>query len=228
MKPNNLMAVEAAVGLWAGTATGDIVTNNFTFTVNEAVPDGDWNGLALPINLSGVDGTISDVTVTLNLSGGFNGDLFADLVHDSGFAVLLNRVGLSSSNSFGYADPGFSSLVLSDTALGGDIHFYGGNGGLPLSGTYQPDGRTVDPVATSPDDFDAAARDAMLSSFQGVTPDGTWVLFLADLGPGGQSTLLSWSLQIVTVPEPATWALALLVGTAVAVSRARRKTGGGS
>jgi subtilisin-like proprotein convertase family protein len=83
-------------------------------------------------------------------------------------------------------------------------------------------------VATSPDDFDAAARDAMLSSFQGVTPDGTWVLFLADLGPGGQSTLLSWSLQIVTVPEPATWALALLVGTAVAVSRARRKTGGGS
>ena len=31
--------------------------------------------------------------MTLNLSGGWNGDLYAYLVHNSGFAVLLNRVG---------------------------------------------------------------------------------------------------------------------------------------
>jgi subtilisin-like proprotein convertase family protein len=221
MKQNKLMAIAAAVGLWAVAASGQTVTNNFFFAANQAVPEGDLNGLALSANLSGMSGEMTNVSVTLNVSGGFNGDLYAYLVHDTGFAVLLNRVGMSSSNSFGYADAGFSSVVFNDAASGGDIHFYGGNGGLALSGTYQPDGRTVNPVTPPPGSYDTAPRDAMLSSFQGVSPDGTWTLFVADLSAGAQSTLVSWDVQIVDVPEPATWALAALGAWLVTLGRAR-------
>ena len=209
-----------AAGLWAGVASGQLVTNNFSFAVNQAVPDGNWNGLALSTNLVGMSGEIADVSVTLNLAGGFNGDLYAYLVHGTGFAVLLNQVGLSSSNSFGYADPGMTGLVLRDTAAS-DIHFYGGNGGLSLTGAYQPDGREVNPGTTPAGSYDAAGRSALLSSFQGGSPDGTWILYLADLSAGQASTLVSWDVQIVDVPEPATWTLAALGGLLVLLRRAR-------
>jgi hypothetical protein len=47
----------------------------------------------------------------------------------------------------------------------------------------------------------------LASSFAGTSGDGTWALFVADLSGGGQSTLVSWGLTVVTVPEPQTWAL---------------------
>jgi hypothetical protein len=149
------------------------------------------------------------VSVRLNLTGGYNGDLYGYLTHDTGFAVLLNRVGLSSSNSFGYADAGFFDLTLNDAALAGDVHFYGGNGGLALSGFFAPDGRAVHPVTTLPTDFETSLRTATLSSFQGLSPDGEWTLFLSDLSLGRESILASWGLDIVTIPEPTVWMLGL-------------------
>jgi hypothetical protein len=47
----------------------------------------------------------------------------------------------------------------------------------------------------------------MLSSFDGTDPNGQWELFLADVSPGSQSTLVEWSLDITTVPEPSILAL---------------------
>ena len=193
---------------------GQIATNSLAFSVNQNVPDADWNGMAMATNLSGMSGTIFDVSVRLNLTGGYNGDLYGYLTHDSGFAVLLNRVGQSSSNSFGYADAGFLSLTLNDAAPAGDVHFYGGNGGLALGGLFAPDGRAVHPVTTPAASFDAALRGATLVSFQGLSPNGEWTLFLADLSLGQESTLVSWGLDLVTIPEPAAW-MACLVGFAL-------------
>ena len=42
------------------------------------------------VNIPGVD-EIESVTVNLNFTGGWNGDLYAHLVHGSGFLVLFNR-----------------------------------------------------------------------------------------------------------------------------------------
>jgi MYXO-CTERM domain-containing protein len=50
----------------------------------------------------------------------------------------------------------------------------------------------------------------MLGSFAGSDPNGTWTLFLADLSSGAQSTVVSWGLDIITVPEPSTVAMGLM------------------
>ena len=162
-------------------------------SVNAGVPDASVVGLASAMNVSTPIGSISKLRVKLNLANGYNGDLYAYLVHDSGFSVLLNRVGKTLIDSFGYGDAGFN-ITLDDQAPNGDIHKYQNvtvpSG--PLTGTWAPDGRDIDPAFVT--DFDP--RTALLSSFQGVNPNGQWILFVADLVAGDVSTLVSWELDI--------------------------------
>jgi subtilisin-like proprotein convertase family protein len=170
----------------------------FQKTVLTDIPDGNPTGLGSTIQVGGLASQLQNITVSLDISGGFNGDLYAYLSHgSSGFAVLLNRVGKTGSDPFGYADAGFS-ITLSDAASQ-DIHGYGGNGGLAFSGNLQPDGRNANPQLV----LDSSPRSAMLSSFIGSDPNGPWVLFVADMaGGGGQATLQDWSIAITAVPEP--------------------------
>jgi len=213
MKTRKLIATAAmmlATTVWPTAAQTN--TELFSFVVaNGVVPDANYSGFAdtQPIIMASPFGTISDVKVTLNISGGYNGDLYAYLVHGSGFAVLLNRPGRTSGNLFGYGDAGFN-LTLSDSAAG-DIHLYGGNGGSTLSGVWQPDGRNVAPATV----LGADTRSALLGSFTDQSANGLWTLFVADFAVGDQSTLQSWGLEITTIPEPAMGVLGILAGALV-------------
>ena len=96
-------------------AQADFVqTFNTGFANGGVIPDGSLTGWSDTRTLVGVPGgPITDVSVTLNLSGGWNGDLYAYLVHSSGFAVLLNRVVRDTGNSPGYSTAGMN-LTLND------------------------------------------------------------------------------------------------------------------
>jgi len=177
-------------------------------TLNTAIPDAtvvDGNNVYHGINFStvpapsGIYGIISDVTVTLNISGGYNGDLYGYLIlgntpGTSPQITLLNRVGLTVDNTDGYGNTGFA-ITLSDAGTAG-LHLYQEHGGEltgQLTGTWQPD-----------------SGDATFNSvFYGQNPNNTWTLFLEDESPGGQSTLISWSLDVTAVPEPVNVALAI-------------------
>jgi subtilisin-like proprotein convertase family protein len=180
--------------------------NNLSATI----PDGDPNGYQNSFALSGLGGPVTHVSVTLNISGGFNGDLYAYLLHNHTNAILLNRVGLSSSSSVGYPDAGFgldaatNSFTLDDLAAH-DVHAYRTfpyalNGSGQLTGVWQPDGRAIDPTSAG-SAFDTATRSNPLGVFNGMDPNGLWSLYIADLSPGGVSTLNGWGLTI-SVPEP--------------------------
>jgi alpha-tubulin suppressor-like RCC1 family protein/subtilisin-like proprotein convertase family protein len=201
--------------------------------VNQPIPDGDLSGLASTINLSGLSDPIGNLQVDLNISGTYNGDLYAYLTHGSGFTVLLNRVGATSGNDLGYGDHGLN-VTFANSAP--DIHNYqvvlAGNGSLPLTGpltgTWGPDGRAVSPLTVT----DADPRSTFLSSFQGLDPNGQWTLFVADVSGGDLQQLNSWSLEVnnvVSLPEGGNTAALLLVSlAAISLAAAYRSAAGGS
>ncbi|MBI5387210.1 MAG: PEP-CTERM sorting domain-containing protein [Verrucomicrobia bacterium] len=224
MKITSLAAL--IVGLAAATAipagAADLATNTFTFAPNMAIPDNSLVGVADSRTVAGQVGIITNLNVSLNISGGYVGDLYGYLTYGSQFAILLNREGRTSTSPYGYLDSGLN-VTLSDSAVNGDIHTYRlvvNPGGGALTGMWQPDGRSVHPYNS----LDTTPRTAMLNSFQGLDPNGTWTLYLADASGGGISTLNSWSLEIITVPEPRTWAL-FAVGTTLMFWLRRKKNG---
>lgn len=185
-----------------------------TFTVNATVPDNDDLGLADYRNISAPGLTeIQSITVGLNFSGGWNGDLYAHLVHGSGFSVLLNRPGRTSGDPDGAGSSGMTILL--DDGAATDVHTAIPTVGL-ATGTYQPDARTEDPLLVT----DTSPRTAFLSNFIGLNPNGTWTLFVADQSPGAVSTLQSWTLNITAVPEPSA---ALLGGLGMVLLLRRRR-----
>jgi subtilisin-like proprotein convertase family protein len=203
----NLKALVIGLGLMMSVSAHAALVTLSSGTLNTAIPDGNVNGLQSTLTFNDAQFTsILDVNVRLNISGGYNGDLYVYLTHGSGFSILLNRTGRTGSDAFGYADAGFSITL--DDAASSDIHNYGGNGGAALTGTWQPDARNVNPATA----LNTDPRTAFLSAFNGLDPNGSWTLFIADLVGGDQSTLVSWELDITAVPEPTTVALGIFGG----------------
>ena len=209
-----LTAVLLATSVFAQTT---FTTN---LTVNTAIPDNDPNGLASAFSLSGFAGTISNLSVAVNITGGYNGDLFAYLTGPGGYAVLLNRVGVTSANPNGYGNTGLAVTFISG---GADIHAYGAgsyptNAAGQLTGNWGVDGRAISPLSLG-NAFDLAGRTALLSSFVGASPNGTWGLFIGDYANGDISTLLNYTVTLTTVPEPGTLALFAFGGLALLTIR---------
>jgi hypothetical protein len=108
-------------------------------------------------------------------------------------------------------DSGFD-ITFEDGAANGDIHEYRNvaspGTGLQLTGTWQPDGRDVDPMTVMASDN----RAAFLSSFNGLDPNGVWTLTAVDRSGHGLSQIQSWGIEYTAVPEPRD---AAIVGAAI-------------
>ena len=163
-----------------------------TGTVNLAVPVNDQLGLTSTLDVGGISGSTTNFTVNLDITGGFNGSLYAYLVSPQDkMLVLLNPAGMGSGNYFGSGN----KVSLNITA-GGQLTY-----------TWVSDSQTIAPLYLASAAFDAAPTSSTLADLDGSNPNGVWTLFVADLAGGGQSTLVSWSLSVVTVPEPQTWTI---------------------
>ena len=145
------------------------------------IPDASVAGVTLNHTISGLIGGINPVAgsvkVRLRISGGYNGDLFGFLVLNNGptstvRAMLLNRIGQDGAHPFGSSGSGFD-VTLSDS---GSTSIHTAPGGA--TGEWKPDGSPLDGI------------------LNGLSAQGTWTLFLADLSGGDTSKLMSWGLDV--------------------------------
>ena len=181
-------------------ANATLYTTNWNsgFANSGVVPDNNFSGWSDTRTVGAIPaGTFTSLSVDLQLSGGWNGDLYAYLVHSSGFSVLLDRVGTGfAPGALGYGDAGMNVNL---AAGGTSIHQYGGANTFSAAptGSWQTDNTS-----------------GSLTTFLSTNPNGSWSLFIADLSGGGVSTVQSWGLQmdIVAVPEVETWVAAALAG----------------
>ena len=185
-----------------------------------AVPDNNLSGVAFNFTSGIPQNYITDVKVTLNFATGgsaFNGDLYGFLAYSGGgFTVLLDRVGRNATSAYGFNTAG-GTIQLSSTGSGGSIH----DAASLSSGTwYQPDGNTVYPIAPQTA-FTSGLTGGDFTSFNGLNPNGTWTLFLADTSGGNLNSLTTWSLDVTAVPEPITVALGIFGGLFGIVQGAR-------
>ena len=176
-------------GLLAAVSAPAGIDWDQTFTpANGTIPAGNLVGQPFTGDVTAAPaGTLVDgLEVSLNLSGGYNGDLYAYLVSPGGTTtdVLLNQPGVAI-NGFGASGSGIN-IILADNSPNGSIQNV--TSSSPLSGSYRP---------ASP-----------LSAFDGGPANGIWTLYFADLGSGGgDPTLNSWSVGVTVVPEAETPAL---------------------
>ena len=213
-----LATISLAVSGRAAVSLVEFGESNLT----AAIPDNNLGGMARSVEISGYE-LKAPYVVTVSMKivgtgvGAFNGDYYAYLKHVSTdgtmiqLAVLLNRLGRSTDLPTGYSDNGLN-IVLADSA-NDDIHNYrfalsgGNNNPIPgqLTGTWQADGRNVDPLAV----FDTSFRTTTLNSLGLVSPNGTWTLFVADAQAGGIGQLTDWKVTMQGVPEPSSASLLL-------------------
>jgi subtilisin-like proprotein convertase family protein len=207
MKTNIYLTLSAGLLLTAAAAQATILYSGPSFT--GTIPDANPAGVSSSITVSGATlDTVRDVNVTLSLSGGYNGDLYGYLVGpDGGMAILLNRIGRTGSAPFGSSGSGMN-ITFNDSALT-DIHAAGSG---YLTGSYQSDGRNVNPLNVLDTDTRTHGLDQVFAEVNNRAINGTWTLFLADLSGGNTMSLVGWGLDITQVPEPTTWALAGLGG----------------
>lgn len=173
-----------AVMLAAAGARGSFI-ETYTESYSGAatvIPDGNPVGITslLPVGNTPSAATINSLTVTLQVSGGYDGNLVAYLVAPNGTMVsLLNQPG---------------GAPFGNPTLGMDITLQDGAPAITsssslASGTYSAAGT--------------------LGNFDGLNANGTWDLFFADVvSGGGTATLTGWSLDVnEVVPEPVNGAL---------------------
>lgn len=190
-----------------------------TWTLGTTVPDNDLVGLTDTRTVALAPGlVVTGVSVGLTLSGGWNGDLYAYLAKDDGFAVLLNRPGRDADSPEG-SDTSGMTVTFADDAFA-DLHTAIATMQGAVTGSWQPDGRAVSPATV----LDTDLRTALLADFSGMNPSGDWTLFVADLNSGDQTKVESWTLNLSTtaIPEPSSLWLPVLGFAAVLLPRRRQ------
>jgi hypothetical protein len=186
------LATGLALQLCPSALADYVTTTTSSGTLNELIPDGNSNGIVSQITMSTPGNQIANVVLSVNVTGdpvAWNGDYYAYLEYDNTpVVVLMDSLG---AGSFGSPGDGFN--VTFDQTAANISTALGLNSSSPLTGTYAP-------------------QIGNLGSLNGLDPNGTWTLFIADQNAGDVGQLASWSLSVTSVPDHASTLLLLSLG----------------
>ncbi len=203
---------------FVNTAAAATISETHSLMTTAIIPDNDASGVVQIILPSTNIAILSHISLSLQTTGGWNGDLYAYLWHNGTLSVVVNRIGMTTTDAAGSATSGMN-ITLDDTATV-DVHAPAMISGL-LTGTYQPDGRAVDPAMA----YLTAPRTQNLATFAGMPASGEWRLFVADTAAGDTATITSWSITLTgeAVPEPSAAVLLAISGLAALRRRNKRR-----
>jgi hypothetical protein len=144
------------------------------------------------IDVSGEVGTITNVIVTFHgMNDAEPGDLNALLVGPGGQAVVLMTAAIGNNNPMSNLTFTLSDQTTYPLPVDSPL----------LDGNFQPTDYATSYVFPSPAPPQPYATH--LSAFDGLSPNGTWSLYVSDEGSGDNGQIAGgWSLAITTVSPP--------------------------
>lgn len=153
-----------------------------SFTVSPNTPINDNSAYNTLIPVSGIAGNVTRVTITINITHTYDGDL--DLFLRS--PASSNRwLELSTDNGGG--GDGFTNTIFNDSA---PTNITAGT--APFTGSYRPEGT----LTSSGAPVNVTANITNLAGFNGINPNGDWAFRVGDDAGGDQGTLNSVTLSI--------------------------------
>jgi subtilisin-like proprotein convertase family protein len=201
---------------WAGTFT--VSNPNGITIIDSGSPPTTADLYPSSISVSGLDGSISQLTLTLDgLSHTFPSDLDIVLAGPHGqLCMLMSEVGGSTRLPVSNL-----TLTLDDSAANS----------LPIdsmlvSGTFKPTRQfpTLGFQFPNPAPAGSSSAPASLSVFSGTDPNGTWSLYVVDESTPDSGTISGgWSMHVKTVPEPGSFAITSLGLGCLGAFRMRRR-----
>lgn len=168
-----------------GTATSTPTTTASAAGAGVAIPtSGSGTPYPSTIAVAGLTGRIQTLTVTLTgLTHTWAGDMDILLVGPGGQKVMI-------MSDAGNGNPASGNYTFSDLAAAAMT-----TGPIP-AGTYRP--TDIAPGETMAGPAPAGPYGTLLSVFNGLTPNGTWSLYIQDDVGGISGNLTAWNLTITT------------------------------
>ncbi len=161
-------------------------------TLNTGTPPVTSTPYPSTINVSGLTGTITNMTVTLTgLTTTRPDDFDFLLVSPSGAnAIIMSDVGGTSCANCPV------TLVIDDAAATQLPNNSPPTGTGLVSGTFRPANFTGEASEVFPAPAPAPSGNVTLSTFNGTAPNGTWSLYISNDGGTVGGSISSWSLDI--------------------------------
>ncbi len=168
-------------------------TLSFTNSATITIPD---SGAATPypstLNVTGLGGTITNVTVTLrNFTHSWASDVDALLVGPGGQAMVV----MSDAADGPINNANNVTLTFSDGAAA-----FLPASGILATGTYRPTDIALGAADSYPGPAPAGPYATNFATFNGTSANGIWSLYVLDDGPGDLGSFAGgWSITITTV-----------------------------
>lgn len=163
-------------------STGDSV-NTKTSTASVGIPDNACTPSATAIYVSGYPiVTSSSISVRINITHTYDGDLYIYLKAPNGEVVNL-------AHADGGSGDNFTNTVFSSSAL-----FMLGSSTPPFTGTFKPTGNPVSPCANYAPPI--IRSDINQLGYGMIDPNGFWQLEVMDLNGADVGSITGWDLYI--------------------------------
>jgi subtilisin-like proprotein convertase family protein len=195
-----------AAGAMCLLLVSPLLAQTFNGTGTGAIPDTTSNGTFGPprdvsFNVSGVAGSITDISLSMTMTHTWIGDLDVVLAPpgvtpgNAGSFIIYNRVGATTAGSGGDSSDLGGTYVFANSA---STNIWLTADGLPDAGVI-PAG-SYRTVAAAPSSIPAAVTD-FTAAFSALTPaqiNGTWTLRFQDRGVGDVGTVSAAALTLTT------------------------------